>query len=226
MFHSFVIYLSSWNCRPFWVHSPFSTLKWLPKPWVRFTRAQQGWVLQLLDSWDITVAAVFSPLSRTPKLHSKIWIYILYECMTGTKAEYWSNRQRKAKKKGRYCILGCGALVGGEGEIIHFLDSKCKNQHNLVLLWCAVLHKKDVAFWNIPRLLPFVLIKRATCRWMEQWWNDTDRGNWSTGRKTLYSVGGRWMNGYGAMVEWYWQGKLKYWEKNISCFHSTHQMYK
>ena len=30
---------------------------------------------------------------------------------------------------------------------------------------------------------------------MEQWWNDTDRGNWSTGRKTLYSVGGRWMNG-------------------------------
>ena len=31
--------------------------------------------------------------------------------------------------------------------------------------------------------------------------------NWFTGRKTLYSVGGRWMNGYGAMVEWYWQGK-------------------
>ena len=29
---------------------------------------------------------------------------------------------------------------------------------------------------------------------MEHWWNDTDRGNWSTGRKTLYSVGGRWMN--------------------------------
>jgi hypothetical protein len=36
---------------------------------------------------------------------------------------------------------------------------------------------------------------------MEQWWNDTDRGNRSTGRKTLYSVGGRWMNGYEAMVE-------------------------
>jgi len=31
--------------------------------------------------------------------------------------------------------------------------------------------------------------------------------NWSTGRKILYSVGGRWMNEYGAMVEWYWQGK-------------------
>ena len=33
--------------------------------------------------------------------------------------------------------------------------------------------------------------------------------NWSTGRKTLYSVGGGWMNEYGAVVEWYWQGKAK-----------------
>ena len=31
--------------------------------------------------------------------------------------------------------------------------------------------------------------------------------NLSTGRKTLYCVGGSWMNEYGAMVEWYWQGK-------------------
>jgi len=36
---------------------------------------------------------------------------------------------------------------------------------------------------------------------MELWWNDTDRGNRSAGRKTLYSVGGRWMNEYGALVE-------------------------
>jgi len=33
--------------------------------------------------------------------------------------------------------------------------------------------------------------------------------NWSTGRKTLYSVGGRWMYEYGGMVEWYWQGKTE-----------------
>ena len=33
--------------------------------------------------------------------------------------------------------------------------------------------------------------------------------DWSTGRKTLYSVGGRWMIEYGAMVEWYWQGKTE-----------------
>ena len=44
---------------------------------------------------------------------------------------------------------------------------------------------------------------------MEHWWNDTDRGNWCTGRETLYSVGGRWMNGYGALVELYWQGKTE-----------------
>jgi len=33
--------------------------------------------------------------------------------------------------------------------------------------------------------------------------------NWSAGRKTLYRVGGRWKNEYGAMVEWYWQGKTE-----------------
>jgi len=43
---------------------------------------------------------------------------------------------------------------------------------------------------------------------MEQYWNDTDRGKlkyWE--KKTLYSVGGRWMDDYGSMAEWYWQGK-------------------
>ena len=33
--------------------------------------------------------------------------------------------------------------------------------------------------------------------------------NWRTGRKTLYSVGGRGMDEYGAVVEWYWQGKTE-----------------
>ena len=29
-------------------------------------------------------------------------------------------------------------------------------------------------------------------------------------------MGGRWMNEYGAMVEWYWQGKTEVlWEKNF-----------
>jgi hypothetical protein len=50
---------------------------------------------------------------------------------------------------------------------------------------------------------------------MERWWNDTDRGNWSAGRETLYSVGGRWMNG----VEHWWndtdRGQPKCWEKSV-----------
>jgi hypothetical protein len=33
--------------------------------------------------------------------------------------------------------------------------------------------------------------------------------NWSAGRRTLYSVGGRWMDEYGAMVEWHWQGRTE-----------------
>ena len=50
--------------------------------------------------------------------------------------------------------------------------------------------------------------------WMNGWvWSNGGMvltgENWSVGRKTLYSVGGRWMNGYGAMVEWYWKGKTE-----------------
>ena len=45
--------------------------------------------------------------------------------------------------------------------------------------------------------------------------------NWSAGRETLYSVGDRWMDVYGAMVEWYWQGELKYLEEDLSQPHCT-----
>jgi len=61
-----------------------------------------------------------------------------------------------------------------------------------------ILGEKPYTVWVVDRWMS-----------MEQWWNDTDRGNWNTGRKTLYSVGGRWMNECGAMVEWYWLGKTK-----------------
>ena len=36
---------------------------------------------------------------------------------------------------------------------------------------------------------------------MEQWWNVTDRGNTEVLGEKHYSVGARWMNGYGAMVK-------------------------
>jgi len=53
-------------------------------------------------------------------------------------------------------------------------------------------------------------------RWMdmEQWWNDTDRGKLKYWEKNILQFE-CWMDGYRAKVEWHWQGKLKYWEKNI-----------
>ena len=33
--------------------------------------------------------------------------------------------------------------------------------------------------------------------------------NCSAGRKMFYSVGGRCLDKYGAMVEWYWQGNTE-----------------
>jgi hypothetical protein len=36
---------------------------------------------------------------------------------------------------------------------------------------------------------------------VEHWWNDIDWGNIISEREILYSVGGRWMNEYGKLVE-------------------------
>jgi hypothetical protein len=53
------------------------------------------------------------------------------------------------------------------------------------------------------------------CQWQMNEWVWSIGGmiltgeNWSTGRRTLYSVCGRWVNEYGEMVEWYWQGKTE-----------------
>ena len=98
---------------------------------------------------------------------------------------------------------------------------------------------RNIAFLKVPRLRPFVLLLTrieevkygAMVEWYwqgngtdrgkvlkgEWYWqgNGTDRGmvltgeNWSVGREKLYSMGGRWMDECGAMVEWYWQGKTE-----------------
>jgi len=49
---------------------------------------------------------------------------------------------------------------------------------------------------------------------MDEWvWRDgrmeLTGDNWNTGRKTLHSVRGRWMDVCAVMVEWYWQGKTE-----------------
>jgi hypothetical protein len=67
--------------------------------------------------------------------------------------------------------------------------------------------------FQVPRQQPLVLLVRTVLRCI--WYEWSIGGmvltgeNWSAGRETLYSVGDRWMNGYGALVEWYWQGKTE-----------------
>jgi len=65
---------------------------------------------------------------------------------------------------------------------------------------------------KVPRFRTLVLLIRVVLRWRWVWSIGgmvKTAENWSSGRETLYSVGGRWMNGYGALVEWYWQGKIE-----------------
>jgi hypothetical protein len=77
---------------------------------------------------------------------------------------------------------------------------------------CYLISKTNTTFWWVTRLGSFVLLERALRR--RNWIKSNDEmiltgENWSAGRKKLYSVCGRWMNEYGAMVEWYWQGKTE-----------------
>jgi hypothetical protein len=58
----------------------------------------------------------------------------------------------------------------------------------MILTWeTEVLGEKHYTVWVVDGWMS-----------MEQWWNGTDRGKRSVGRETLYSVGGRWMEVYGA----------------------------
>jgi len=37
--------------------------------------------------------------------------------------------------------------------------------------------REIIAFWKVPRLCPFALLVKVTCRWrMEHWWSGTGRG--------------------------------------------------
>jgi hypothetical protein len=80
----------------------------------------------------------------------------------------------------------------------------------VLVSWCYPIPETASFCGNVPRIRPFVMLK-SSCEG-EVWSNGGMilRGeNWSTGRKTLYSVGGRWKKEYGAMVEWYWEGKTE-----------------
>jgi len=99
----------------------------------------------------------------------------------------------------------CGMILTGENwsagrKTLYSGGGRWMNEYGAMVEWnlqgkTEVLGEKHYTAWVVDGWMS-----------MEQWWNDT-RENWSTGRETLYSVGGRWMNEYGAIVEWYWQVK-------------------
>ena len=64
---------------------------------------------------------------------------------------------------------------------------------------CSQISVRALICWKIHRRRPFVLPATTTCRWRWVWSNGgmiLTGETWSIGRKTLYSVGGRWMNGW------------------------------
>jgi len=94
-----------------------------------------------------------------------------------------------------------GKVKYWENKILYSVGGWWMNECGSMVEWywqgkSEVLGEKHYTAWVVDEWMS-----------MEQWWNDTDRGNWSAWRKKLYSVGGRRMNEYGAMVERYWQGK-------------------
>ena len=76
-------------------------------------------------------------------------------------------------------------LVGSVQVVSRFKHDK--KQHAGASMSCLI-SDRHLTGWRFPRIRQFVLPVRLTCGWM---------------------------NECGAMVEWYWQGKLKCWERNV-----------
>ena len=108
------------------------------------------------------------------------------------------------------CVwINGGMVLTGENwsagrEILYCLSGRWMNECGAMVEWywqgkTEVLVEKNYTVWVVNGLMS-----------MEEWWNDTDRGKLKYWKKnTLYSMGSRWIYEYGAMVEWYWQGKTE-----------------
>jgi len=102
----------------------------------------------------------------------------------------------------RHC-LGCGMWK----EVL-----RLKHWEKVPLCLIVPDFRKSTVFWKVLRLRPLVLLVSMVLSWRSVWnigGMILTGENRSTGREMLYSVGGRCMNGYGEMVEWYWQGKTE-----------------
>jgi len=100
-------------------------------------------------------------------------------------------------------MVQTGGNVNPGREILHSVCGRWMNVYGAMVAWywqgeTEVLWGKKHIVWVGGESIG-----------MEELWKGTDWGNWSTGMKTLYSVCGRWMNGFGALVDWYWQGETE-----------------
>ena len=99
-----------------------------------------------------------------------------------------------------------GMILTGEiwstgRKTLYSVGGRWLNEYRAMVEWYwqgkpEVLEEKHSTAWVVDEWMS-----------MEQWWNDTDRGKLKYWEKNIIKVGGRWMDEYGAMVEWYWQGK-------------------
>ena len=135
--------------------------------------------------------------------------------------------------------INSGMILTGENwntgrKIIYSVGGRWMNEYGAMVEWywqgkTEVLGEKHYTAWVVDEWMSMEQRWNDTdrgklkywekntieCRWqVDEWvWNIGGMiltgENWSTWRKTLYSVGGRWMDVYGAMVEWYWQGKTE-----------------
>jgi len=126
--------------------------------------------------------------------------------------ETWSTGRKILYSVGGRWMNGYGAMVEwywqGKSDVL-------REKHYTV--WVVDEWMSMEQWWNDTdrRKLMYLEKNIIQCRWYMNEWVWSNGGmirtgeNWSTGRKTLYSVGGRWMNEFGAMVEWYCQGKTE-----------------
>ena len=101
-----------------------------------------------------------------------------------------------------------GMILTGENwstgrKILYSVGDRWMNEYGAMVEWywqgkTEVLEEKHYTVWVVDGWIS-----------MEQWWIDTDRGKLNYWKKTLYSMGGRWMNVYGVVVEWYWRKKTE-----------------
>ena len=110
------------------------------------------------------------------KKHYSTWVVDGWMSME----QWWNHTDRGHRSAGRKTFYNMGGRWMDEyGAMV-----ECYSQGKT-----EVLGEKHYTTWVVDGWMS-----------MEQWWNDTDRGNWSAGRKTLYSVGGRWTNQFGGMI--------------------------